>query len=122
MKFQTTKTHLSKVKSEGQKSLLNLSYEDAQSIQVIRDKLCRMDRLLELNSTICSRISNNLINSLDHGADGSEAYAKNTKNGIQICTEEIELQRKRAQTLFQRLIVVAASVCFRFLTMPDEIH
>jgi len=100
------------MKPSNTKPKLKIEFADTQNIQVIHDKLHKVNQILELNLRIFQVISS-LMNAIPtvEGQQPSKQFPSKD-GGLVFCTAETEIQLKRLNTLFQRINAASGLVLF----------
>ncbi|KAE9379782.1 hypothetical protein N431DRAFT_326685 [Stipitochalara longipes BDJ] len=96
-----TKAHLSAVAdSDGlnSKPKLKIEFEDTQNIEVIHDKLHKVNHILVSNLNVFK-----LLSSMMSYVGGVQDQFESGLNRLAFCTDETEMQHRRVNTLFQRI-------------------
>ncbi|KAH8655059.1 hypothetical protein BGZ60DRAFT_546694 [Tricladium varicosporioides] len=100
-----TKAHLSTVidKTSDTRPSLKIEFTDTQDIQVIHDKLHRVNYILESNLRVFNVISRLMSPSLAVRSQQPSTQSPVCDSGLAFCTAETEMQIQRLQTLFRRI-------------------
>jgi hypothetical protein len=80
------------------KPKLKIEFEDTQNIEVIHDKLHKVNHILVSNLNVFKILSN-----LMKGNGGIQDQFETGENRLAFCTDETEMQNRRVNTLFQRI-------------------
>jgi len=97
-----TKAHLSAVvdsDAPNKRPKLKIEFADTQNLEVIHDKLYKVNHILESNLKVFQIISN----MMSGNAVIQDQFSGGSENRLEFCTDETEMQSRRVNTLFQRI-------------------
>jgi len=91
---------------------LKIEFADTQNLEVIHDKLHKVNHILTSNLEVFNTISNLMGENPAVRGQQPSGQLNGSDNRLAFCTDETETQCRRINTLFQRINAASGLVWF----------